>query len=84
MFTVHSACRKLERRRGGAFMMMAGWAMFAMTLRRTEMPARPFRWDPPAHERHSRNAVVFAFPTGLGNCDLAERSSRVIAQPRLN
>ena len=49
-----------------------------MALRRTEMPARPFRWDPPAHERHSRNAVVFAFPIGLRNCDLAERSSRVI------
>ena len=36
-----------------------------------------------AHERHCRNAVVFAFPIGLRNCDLAERSSQVIARPRL-
>ncbi len=48
------------------------------------LKTRPFHWHPPAQERHSRNAVVFAFPIGLRNCDLAERSSRVISRPRLN
>jgi hypothetical protein len=46
--------------------------------------AQACRWRPPVHERHSRNAVVFAFPIGFRNCDLAEWSSRVIARPRLN
>src|SRR5208282_1446672 len=35
-----------------------------------------------AHERHTRNTVVFAFPIGLRNCDLAERSSRVRSQAK--
>ena len=63
-------------------MMMAGWGtlLFAEALRRAEMRRGPFVGicQPMNVTPH---AVVFAFPIGLRNCDLAERSSRVIAQP---
>src|SRR5208283_2164006 len=65
-------------------MMMAGWGtlLFAEALRRAEMRRGPFVGirQPMSVTPH---AVVFAFPIGLRNCDLAERSSQVIARPRL-